>query len=564
MESGLAYLHFSEKNSYKTVAMKKGMAEQIDTSSYEKVTEYDTISECINAVRKGTVDCALGDRSELEYYLYDTYAPLTISQISGEEQSVCVGINRENDLQFIRIMNDYIYSLSDSQITTFLEEGNIHPHQVSLKSYVRFHPIQAVVISIILAAVIAIACSMLYHAKKMQKKNKELQAANMAKSEFLTRMSHDIRTPMNGIIGLLDISDKFLDQPETVAKYHEKIRTASEYLLSLINDVLDMSKLDSQDIHLTQDSVYLHELMDSCKEILEPKAVERGIEMLTPEFDEFHPPRVFTSELHLRQVIMNIVSNAIKYNRPNGQVVLFAEILEQTEDTVTCRFAVEDTGIGMSEKFQKQMFEPFSQEHGENRSEFKGTGLGLSIVKGIIDKMHGEIHVESSPGMGTKFVWILTFQLDKEYRQEEEKNVSDACDIDLQGINVLAAEDNALNAEILAFLLEDLGAKVFLVENGELAVETFANSESGYYDLILMDIMMPVMDGYTASKRIRRMNRPDAKQIPIIALTANAFAKDVAKSVEAGMNAHISKPIDANKLKACIGKYVISQGNSVI
>ena len=552
METSLVCAHNSNIEKCETIAVKQGLSEQIDTSAYKNVIICDSVPDCVQAVNNGEADGLIGERSELEYYIYDTGSPLVISQLSGDAKTICIAMNRANDLQFIRLVNDYIYSLSDMQMSSYIEDGNIHAaHKLSLQSYIRMHPIQTVLIVSAVVAVVVVACFMMFHARRMREKNKELQTANLAKSEFLTRMSHDIRTPMNGIIGLLDISDKCVDDPNAVRQYHEKIREASTYLLSLINDVLDMSKLDAGDLHFSRDSVYLRQVLESCCDILEARAKERGITLHAPGIDELCPPRIITSELHLRQVIMNVVSNAIKYNKPNGSVTITAEVLKQNADTVTCRFLVEDTGIGMSEKFQKQMFEPFAQENGEDRSECKGTGLGLAIVKSIIDKMGGEISVESTQGVGTKFAWTLTFPVDKEYQPGISVKET-FVDKDLSGVHILAAEDNALNAEILMFVLHDLGAEVKLVENGKQAVEAFETSTPGQYDVILMDVMMPVMDGYTASKTIRQMKREDAKKIPIIALTANAFAEDVARSAEAGMNAHVAKPIDVDKLKSSI------------
>ena len=397
--------------------------------------------------------------------------------------------------------------------------------------------------------------------KKINRKISEArQAAEQAcrsKTQFLANMSHDIRTPMNGIIGMLNIADRYVDNPDEVKKYHQKIRMASEYLLSLINDVLDMRKIDQKDIMLLEESVNLRDVIENCRDILEAKAGEQEITLDTTGMAEFNSPQLMASEVHLRQIFMNIISNAIKYNKYGGKIFIQAIVLEQTEDKVTCRFSVTDTGIGMSEDFQKQMFEPFTQEHGENRSEFKGTGLGLSIVKRIIEEMGGEIRVESELDIGTKFSWDLTFPIDKAINERAE-NIPDRI-VTLRGIRVLAAEDNSLNSEILKFILEDMGIKVNLVENGELAVKAFEESRSGEYAMILMDIMMPVMDGYEASRIIRNMKRPDAAKIPIIALTANAFAEDIVRSSEAGMDAHITKPIDENKLKECMLRLLASR-----
>lgn len=397
--------------------------------------------------------------------------------------------------------------------------------------------------------------------KKINRKISEARQAaeqvSRSKTQFLANMSHDIRTPMNGIIGMLNIADRYVDNPDEVKKYHQKIRMASEYLLSLINDVLDMRKIDQKDIMLLEESVNLRDVIENCRDILEAKAGEQEITLDTTGMAEFNPPQLMASEAHLRQIFMNIISNAIKYNKYGGKIFIQAIVLEQTEDKVTCRFSVTDTGIGMSEDFQKQMFEPFTQEHGENRSEFKGTGLGLSIVKRIIEEMGGEIRVESELDIGTKFSWDLTFPIDKAINERAE-NIPDRI-VTLRGIRVLAAEDNSLNSEILKFILEDMGIKVNLVENGELAVKAFEESRPGEYAMILMDIMMPVMDGYEASRIIRNMKRPDAAKIPIIALTANAFAEDIVRSSEAGMDAHITKPIDENKLKECMLRLLASR-----
>ena len=292
---------------------------------------------------------------------------------------------------------------------------------------------------------------------------------------------------------------------------------ASEYLLSLINDVLDMRKIDHNDMKLFEESVNLRAIIENCRDILEAKAAEQEIELDITGLESFQPPQVLASEVHLRHVFMNIVSNAIKYNRYGGKIFILAKVLEQTEETVTCRFSVTDTGIGMSEEFQKQMFDPFTQEHGENRSEFKGTGLGLSIVKRIVEQMGGKIRVESEKDIGTKFSWELTFDIDKDFNETKTVPVKE---VNLKGIRVLAAEDNSLNSEILEFILADMGIKADFVENGELAVEAFEKSRPGEYSLILMDII---------------------------------------KSTAAGMDAHITKPVNESKLKECMVRLLASR-----
>ena len=313
-----------------------------------------------------------------------------------------------------------------------------------------------------------------------------------------------------------------------------------------------MSKLETKDVEFHEDSADLHDIAVSCAEIVEARATEGGLTLETGSLDEFHPPRVLVSERHLRQIFMNLIGTAIKYTHSGGTVRITAETLAQTEDSVTCRFSVSDTGIGMSKAFQSKMFEPFAQERSDSRSEYRGTGLGLAIVKKIIDQMHGDISVDSAPGADTSIVWTLKFRIDKDYH--ELPAAQEAEPLDLTGSKVLAAEDNELNAEILQMMLRQAGADVALVENGELLVKAFEAAAPNTYDYFFTDIMMPVMDGYEACRRIRALDRPDTQSIPIIAMTANAFAEDVQRSLDAGMDAHISKPFDLKKLQQCLAK----------
>ena len=316
-----------------------------------------------------------------------------------------------------------------------------------------------------------------------------------------------------------------------------------------------MSSLESQTGPLKEESVDLWQVEESCRDILRNRAAEQGVTLtIDPETAQsFRPPRILTNERYLRQVFMNVIGNAIKYNKPRGSVTVSGTVVEQSADALTCRFSVADTGIGMSESFQKKMFEPFVQEHGGARGQYNGTGLGLSIVKRILDQMGGTIQVHSVPGEGTTITWTLTFALDKDDTPAPDQPEAPPA-LTLTGKRVLAAEDNDLNAEILLFLLQDAGAEVKLVPNGQQLVDAFAASPLGYYDYILTDIMMPVLDGYAACHAIRTMARPDARIIPIIALTANAFAEDAAKATDAGMDAHITKPCDLAKLQRCLAE----------
>ena len=309
-----------------------------------------------------------------------------------------------------------------------------------------------------------------------------------------------------------------------------------------------MSKLESKEAAFERESVSLRELLEDCRDRMEPRAAQSGILFTAVGLTDFDPPRVMASPRYMNQILSNVIGNAIKYNKPGGAVSLAAKIVDQTADKVICEFCVTDTGLGMSEDFQKRMFQPFEQEHGSVRSGCKGTGLGLTIVKKIIDRAGGDIEVNSKLGTGTTVKWTLPFEMDKACKSGEGN------EFDLTGMRILAAEDNELNAEILHLMLEEAGARTTMVANGKEAVNTFEYTSIGTYDYILMDIMMPEMDGYEASRQIRAMNRPDAKTVPIIALTANAFSEDAQRAAEAGMDAHMTKPFDFDKLKKCMSE----------
>ena len=550
--SGLCYVHMPGRTDRDSIAIVRGLEELIDTSDFSQVLLYDSAEECIQAVLSGRADVAAGDRSVMEYYIYESGTSLTTSLISGETQEICIGASRSHSQTFLAALNNYIYSLSDAVKTMYLSDGNVHYGPMTIRYFVRMHPAGFAAVVCGLTLLLGTAVFLAFYLRQINRKNTELRVANDAKSEFLMRISHDIRTPMNGIIGMLNVADENVDKPDEVRRYHEKIRVASDYLLSLINDVLDMSRMETKQIELEDRSVYLHQVVKSCIEITKNRAAEAGVTLDAEGLHEFYPPRVYASELHVRQILLNLISNSIKYNKPGGRVTVHAEVTEQTAERLTCRFTVSDTGIGMSEEFQKRMFEPFAQEHAGARGEFKGTGLGLAIVQKIVKYKKGDIQVKSVQGEGTEIAVTLTFRIDEKYKDEVPAAEIEQPPVELYGMRILAAEDNEMNAEILQLLLENAGAEVTLVSDGRQLVDAFAEAAPGFYDCILTDIMMPELDGYEAARAIRVMKREDASSIPIVALTANAFAEDAKKAVDAGMNAHITKPFDVDKLKACL------------
>ena len=409
----------------------------------------------------------------------------------------------------------------------------------------------------------------LTHRKQEQKKDekykaelliaaKKAEAANEAKTEFLQRMSHDIRTPINGICGLVDMADHYADDMEKQTEYRTKIKEASNLLLELVNDVLDMSKLESGEIVLEEIPFNLRSISREVFVVIEQVAAEQNIRIMWEKKEIIHR-NLIGSPGYVKRVMMNILSNAVKYNRENGHIYLSCmEIPSEQPGMTTMEFICRDTGIGMTEEFQKHIFEPFAQEHTGSRTKFPGTGLGMAIAKNLVEKMGGTITLESEYGVGTTFVIRVPFKIDLDAdKREEQKDISEKS---IKGLHILLAEDNELNMEIAEFLLQNEGADVTKAWNGQEAVELFRKSGPGGFDVIFMDIMMQVMNGYEATKMIRSLDREDAKEIPIIAMTANAFTEDRIRAKEAGMDEHIAKPVDVELLIKVIHKLVEYNG----
>ena len=383
---------------------------------------------------------------------------------------------------------------------------------------------------------------------------KKAEAANEAKTEFLQRMSHDIRTPINGIRGLVNMADHYAEDMEKQTEFRTKVKEASNLLLELVNDVLDMSKLESGEIVLEEIPFNLSSISREVFVVIEQMAAEQNIRIAWEKKEITHHDFI-GSPGYVKRVMMNILSNAVKYNRENGQIYISCvEIPSEQPEMTTMEFVCRDTGIGMAEEFQKHIFEPFAQEHTGSRAKFAGTGLGMAISKKLVEEMGGTITFESEKGVGTTFVIRVPFQIDPDAdKREEPKDVSEKS---IKGLHVLLAEDNELNMEIAEFVLQNEGAEVTKAWNGQETVELFRKSESGEFDVILMDIMMPVLNGYEAARRIRSLDREDAKKIPIIAMTANAFTEDRIRAKEAGMDEHVAKPVDAELLIKVIHKLV--------
>ena len=383
---------------------------------------------------------------------------------------------------------------------------------------------------------------------------KKAEAANEAKTEFLQRMSHDIRTPINGICGMINVADHYADNMEKQTECRAKIKKTSHLLLELINEVLDMSKLESDEVVLEDIPFNLNSIFEEILGVIEHMAAEQNIRIIWEEKEVTHW-NLIGSPVHVKRILMNILSNAVKYNKENGYVYISCrEIPSKQTAMTTLEFVCRDTGIGMTEAFQKRIFEPFAQEHAGSRTKFAGTGLGMPITKKLVEKMGGTISFESKEGTGTTFVIRIPFQIDADMKDRNE--TEEKTETSIQGLHVLLTEDNELNMEIAEFVLQNEGAVVTKAWNGQKAVDIFRKSRPGEFDAILMDIMMPVMNGYEAAKMIRSLDREDAKVIPIIAMTANAFTEDKMRAKEAGMDEHIAKPVDGKLLVKVINELV--------
>jgi signal transduction histidine kinase/CheY-like chemotaxis protein len=379
----------------------------------------------------------------------------------------------------------------------------------------------------------------------------EANSANAAKSEFLAHMSHDIRTPINGIMGMTNIALKNKDNNDKVVDCLYKISSSADHLLTLVNDVLDMSKIESGKVVMVHEPLDVRTMIDNCASIIGGQIMTREL-TFEKEFTGIKHPYVLGDELHIRQILINILSNAVKFTPDGGTITFRASEVSCTGDKATFNFEVEDNGIGMSEEFQDKIFDAFAQEDNKgSRTNYMGTGLGMTITKQFVDLMGGTISIKSKLSEGSCFTVTLELDINPEKKDEVVEVVTK----DIGGMKLLLVEDNLLNMEIAQEILEDEGAIITTAENGEIALETFTGSEPSTFDAILMDIMMPVMNGLDATKAIRASSHPEAKTIPIIAMTANAYAEDVKASFEAGMNAHIAKPINVPLLISTLNKY---------
>lgn len=517
------------------------------------ITEYPNGSEALKALNKGEASCIIVPSTRLET-IRDTYdiEDFETQELTNTAQLSCL-ISRGKP-ELLGIINKGIVNAGES-----LSASSYSPTSYSAQESDAFRllyrnriVIAAVVICILLTGIVILVWS-LYRA---QEERQKADAANAAKTAFLTRMSHDIRTPLNGILGLIEIEELKDGDMQVARESRAKARVAANHLLSLINDILEMGKIEDRKLTLEHAPFNLKELCDDALVLCKLRASGNGITMQDNSLPYATGPYVIGSPTHIRRIIINLLDNSIKYNKRGGSVTFSSQTKPLDDGRALFCFSVSDTGIGMAPEFLKHIYEPFAQEGDDARSKFQGTGMGMPIVKSLIDMMDGTIEISSEVGVGSTFNVQIPLDIDKN-PQARERADGRANSCSLAGMNVLLAEDNELNAEIAQALLESEGIVVTRAADGNEAVDLYVGRPAGSFDAILMDIMMPGMDGYEATRTIRLSEKADAADIPIIALTANAFAEDAKAAHDAGMNAHLPKPLDFNKLKnilACIKK----------
>ena len=534
-----------DENAENTVAIPR---EDSDLKSYVSynypqwhVKGYATWKDAKKAVYNGKADCMIMDSGKLEQYSDDN----KLHSVFLEKYDMVSFAVRHGNSMLLSVLNRTIKTMSASKFSNAVHMYDSNLKKVTVKEFIRdnFWSFTVLVVSAFLIVLILIL-GLLRKARIAEKKAKK---ANSAKTDFLRHMSHDIRTPLNGIIGMINISERYCGDKEKLYECKAKVMQSMDYLQSLLNNVLDIGRVESGTLQLEHKPFDLIAMLAKQISIVETNAKEYGISFEGgASMSTFHHRYFIGSEEYLNRLLMNLAGNAVKYNRRGGKVILYFNEISSDDKTAVFEFVCSDTGLGMSKEFQKHAFESYAREGKETTNGYSGAGLGLSIVKDIVDRMNGTIKLESKENVGTTFTVTIPLEIDHNAEKKQQKKVEKP---DLSGKSVLLVEDNELNLEIAKMLLEDEKMVVTTAENGEEAVDIVSQSVPGRFDFIFMDIMMPVMDGLEAARQIRTLNRKDTKEIPIIAMTANAFQDDIRDCIDAGMNAHIAKPIDSKKIE---------------
>ena len=518
---------------------------------------YDTQEECLEAVANGKVGATVIPSSKINLLNESSLTKSLSFAEMAKRQELAMFTTRENR-RAATIINKAIEQSSNILNGVVLAQNSVSEKKMTLQDILAEYAGLAIVVSFVIIFVLLLLVYSLSVSRKKQmealKEAQDANAANIAKTTFLNHMSHDIRTPMNAIVGFTDIAMKRKPDKE-VENCLKKIRQSSEYLMTLINDVLDISRIESGKLEYKPIPVDLRDMINTVLSIARGYIENRDLNLYVSR-EELKTPYVMADELRIREVLLNIISNAIKFTKDGGTISFVAENCPgNDEHHVIVRYRISDTGIGMSEEFLDRIFDEFSQENDGARTSYKGTGLGMAIAKKYVDLMGGKIEVSSRQGVGSTFTVEIPLLIAEHVETEEKEKLKK--DTDLHGLHVLLAEDNDLNAEIAVSLLEEQGMIVTRAADGKSALAQFCNTDPGTFDLILMDIMMPEMNGYETTKAIRNLSdRPDGKKIPIIAMTANAFAEDVQAALNAGMDDHVAKPVDMEILTSVITKYI--------
>ena len=519
-----------------------------------------SFGDCLAAVRSGDVDACYTYTYQAERAVFDDKYNELRAMLSDERRSFCIGVRADYDILLLDVLNKSVDSLTRADIVALTNKYiNLGQQKFSLVRLAYQYPL--LVVLIVLCVIVTNVCVVLsMRARRFRDLTEaalhRAEEASTAKTEFLSNMSHDIRTPINGIMGMLDIAEENFEDQARVRDCLTKMRGAASHLLSLVNDVLDMSKIESGNMKLLNNPFDLRVLLQACCDIVEGQIIERNL-TFTKQIGPFWHPYLVGSELHVRQVLINILSNAVKYTPDGGTIRFCAKETLYEEGLVHLRMEITDNGIGMSEEFLQHIFEPFTQEQRSSRTHYKGTGLGMAITKKLVDQMHGSLDVESEPGKGSTFTVRLSLPVDPTPHPVAAQQPAKQEDAPtLAGLHLLLAEDNELNSEIAVTLLEAEGAKVTAVTNGREALEAMQHAAPHTYDAVLMDVMMPEMNGLEATRCIRAFEGvgPD-EGTPIIAMTANVFADDVRACLDSGMNSHVGKPLDMQVLMREILKY---------
>ena len=517
---------------------------------------YDTQEECLEAVANGKVGATVIPSSKINLLNESSLTRSLSFAEMAKRQELAMFTTRENR-RAATIINKAIEQSSNILNGVVLAQNSVSEKKMTLQDVLAEYAGVGIVVSLVIIFVLLLLVYSLSVSRKKQmealKEAQNANAANIAKTTFLNHMSHDIRTPMNAIIGFTDIAMKRKPDKE-VENCLKKIRQSSEYLMTLINDVLDISRIESGKLEYKPVRVDLRDMINTVLSIARGYTESRDLNFYVSR-EELKTPYVMADELRIREVLLNIISNAVKFTKDGGTISFVAKNCPgNDEHHIIVRYRISDTGIGMSEEFQTRIFDEFSQENDGARTSYKGTGLGMAIAKKYVDLMGGKIEVSSRQEVGSTFTVEIPLLIAEQVQAEEKEKLRK--DIDLHGLHVLLAEDNDLNAEIAVSLLEEQGMIITRAADGKSALAQFCNTAPGTFDLILMDIMMPEMNGYETTKAIRNLpDRPDGKEIPIIAMTANAFAEDVQAALNAGMDDHVAKPVDMSILISAISRF---------